>query len=211
MARFILRLLLIGLGLGCVAQVGVVALARSPDPPTVLSYVQERDRGRSVGTYDPASGLTVHRPDRGESGNWSLAYRQWTVYHDVYISPRGTRSGTELFVVSADHSVVRQLTYFRNFPPGDYRIKNVRNNAFPQWSPDGSWIVFVSSQPASKMDVYLIRLDGSDLRRVAADLGTYMPLVRWDELPQQAFHPTPLLLIPALVLAALRHKFRWQV
>jgi hypothetical protein len=208
MTRFILRLLLIGLGLGCAAQVGVVALARSPDPPTMLSYVQEREQGRSVGYYDPRSGLTVLRPDRGATSNWSLAYRQWTVYHGVYISPHGTRHGTELFVVSSDHVILRQLTDIRKFPPSEYRIKNVRNNAFPQWSPDGSWIVFVSSQPATKMDVYLIRLDGSDLRRVAADLGTYMPLVRWDEVPHQEFHPAPLLLIPVLLVAALRQKVR---
>ena len=195
--------------MGCAAQVGVVALARSPDAPSALSFIQERDRQRSVGFYDPVSGVTVRRPDEGSSGDWTFVYRQWTVYHDVYISPRGTRTGTELFVVSSDHAVVRQLTHFSNFPPGEYRVKNVRNNAFPQWSPDGSWIVFVSSQPATKMDVYLIRLDGSDLRRVVRDLGTPMPLVRWDEVPDAPvmgdFSPA-VLLIPTILLAVRLRK-----
>jgi Tol biopolymer transport system component len=74
-----------------------------------------------------------------------------------------------------------------------------RYNTYPQWSPDGRWIAFLSADALSKRDLYLIRLDGSDLRRIANDLGAAAPLVVWKPVPEADFAPALLLfLLPPL-------------
>jgi len=45
-------------------------------------------------------------------------------------------------------------------------------NFGPQWSPDGSWVLFVSGERNTHCDPYLVRSDGTGLRKLA-DRGGY--------------------------------------
>jgi TolB protein len=65
--------------------------------------------------------------------------------------------GLDLWVMRADGSRPVQITH----GPG--------MSAEPEWSPDGRWIAFWNdraSGEATKGDIYVVRPDGSDLRRV---------------------------------------------
>ena len=43
----------------------------------------------------------------------------------------------------------------------------------PQWSPDGGHIVFDGNDGTQSSDIYIVRSDGSDLRRISASTGEY--------------------------------------
>ncbi|MEP7292002.1 MAG: hypothetical protein ABI835_09470, partial [Chloroflexota bacterium] len=167
-----------------------------PEPPSALTFIQQ-DRlfGRMVAYYDLADALTVRNADASLYSNRPIADREWTVHGSVYVSPRSTPTGMDLFVISSDNQILRQLTHIEDFPPVTHQLRNLRNNVYPQWSPDEQWIAFVSTDPLAKMDLFLIRLDGSGLRRVASDLGTPTPLVEWKPVPQRDFTSTLLLVI----------------
>jgi len=77
------------------------------------------------------------------------------------------RDGNEdVWIVQADGTGLRNLT---NHPGSD---------SHPSWSPDGRMIVFCSTRgDGENDDIYTIRVDGSDLRRLT-DNGLY-----WDTFP----------------------------
>ena len=53
----------------------------------------------------------------------------------------------------------------------DYRalLDDPNVDAEPEWSPDGEWIAFVSYREYPNSDVYIMRKDGSDVRRLTED------------------------------------------
>jgi len=74
----------------------------------------------------------------------------------------GSAGGSAIFVVDADGSNLRQLTEDPAWIEGA-----------PTWSPDGEWIAFSSQRDndllqygKTVLDVYIMRPDGSDVRRV---------------------------------------------
>jgi len=76
-----------------------------------------------------------------------------------------TRDGsTEVYTLDVDHLVVRQVT---DFPESDIA------NRFPDWSPDGREIVFVSEDSGGIGDLYVVAADGSGLRRLTSDAARY--------------------------------------
>jgi Tol biopolymer transport system component len=108
----------------------------------------------------PATRITFTINDR-ESRGWS---------------PDGTRIVTQtvkdgvgqLVVLKADGTGLQQITDFPAdtpiFTPGG--IFPVMSGAVtPAWSPDGDWIAFASNHEGN-YDIYLIRPDGSGLRRL---------------------------------------------
>ena len=101
-------------------------------------------RGQFLG--DPHPVTTGSRfwanPDPSPDGAWVVLYSQ--------VGPEG-----DLYVARSDGSgVLRQLT-------GDAAVDRV-----PRWSPDGDWIAAFSDRGGAELHVWLIRPDGSDLRRV---------------------------------------------
>ncbi len=56
------------------------------------------------------------------------------------------------------------------YNPDTKRLTNLTNghgnNISPAWSPDGNWIAFISDRDDPHGEVYVMRADGSDLRRL---------------------------------------------
>lgn len=93
------------------------------------------------------------RPGAEFDGAWSPDGRM-VVYRD---SRRGINDDDEIYIVGADGSGARNLT---NDPANDWG---------PDWSPDGSWIAFNSDRDGGPLSGYLVRPDGTGLRRIAID------------------------------------------
>jgi len=54
----------------------------------------------------------------------------------------------------------------------------------PQWSPDGQWIAFLSTEANDYLAINVIRPDGSDGHTVATSaINPYLPIVRWSPDP----------------------------
>ena len=76
-----------------------------------------------------------------------------------------TRDGsTEVYAMDLDSLAVRQIT--------DFSEPDIANR-FPDWSPDGREIVFVSEDRSGIGDLYIVAADGSDLRRLTSDAARY--------------------------------------
>lgn len=84
------------------------------------------------------------------------------VYRD---SRRGINRNDEIFVMDADGTHRRNLS------------RNPGNDWGPDWSPDGRTIVFNSDRDGLPMGGFLVRPDGSNLRRIPTD--TYVEYPSW--------------------------------
>jgi Tol biopolymer transport system component len=105
----------------------------------------------------------VDRPGPEFDAAWAPSGRS-IVYRD---SRRGINENDEIYIAKADGSGARNLT------------RNPANDWGPDWSPDGRMIVFNSDRYGGILSGYLVSPDGSDLRRIQADV--------WIEYP--AFSP----------------------
>ena len=85
---------------------------------------------------------------------------RFIVYRD---SRRGINDDDEIYIMDADGSSPRNLT---NDPANDWG---------PDWSPDGEWIAFNSDRDGGRIAGYLVRPDGTDLRRIDADVWVEYP------------------------------------
>ena len=107
-------------------------------------------------------------------------------------SPDGRRIVTQsvengvgqLFVLNADGSGLTQITHIPKgapvFSPGGI-FPSMSGAVTPAWSPDGEWIAFASNHEGN-YDVYVIRPDGSDLRRMTNTPQAELS-VGWGSLP----------------------------
>jgi Tol biopolymer transport system component len=84
------------------------------------------------------------------------------VYRD---SRRGINQDDEIYVTNADGTDRRNLT------------RNPGNDWGPDWSPDGKAIVFNSDRDGLPMGGFLVRPDGSHLRRIATN--AYVEYPAW--------------------------------
>lgn len=142
----------------------------SPDGATLL-YATDEDEQDPANQQDlwvmPSNGGTPTRLTKGindrESRNWSPD-GQRIVTQDI-------KAGVgQLVVMNADGTDQRQITEIPRtaptFSPGGI-FPAMRGAVTPAWSPDGAWIAFASNHEGN-YDIYVIRPDGTGMRRLAA-------------------------------------------
>ena len=147
---------------GCVAPCSDTEPAFSPDGTRLVFR-----RGWTIATLDLASGrvaeLTSTAPDHNERPRWSPDGKQIAFSRQDKFG-----NGSGVFVVDADGRNLRQLSS-AGLPA-----------RLPDWSPDGSRIVFTSlvikyvkvagtNTQQMTQDVYTVRPDWTDLRRLTTD------------------------------------------
>jgi len=72
---------------------------------------------------------------------------------------RGAQARADLYVMNGDGSAQRRLR------------RHAGADVDPAWSPDGRWIAFGSGTPASGFHVYVMRANGTGLRRLTTKRG----------------------------------------
>jgi len=120
-------------------------------------------------------GLRVLQVESGEtteltSGEWNDNFPAWSPKGDLIVFASDRDGDWELYTIRPDGSALRRLTS----EPG--------NDAHPAWSPDGLWIAFASARGGFKDeiargiggaqgagDIFVMRVDGSDVRRLTDD------------------------------------------
>jgi TolB protein len=194
---------------GCVAahpaysadgsRVGFVKADFASKPPTV-----------AIAILDLASSkTTVLEKTRVDLGKVNLSQMTWSAdgkeiaYNHEPVGADGEPTNSSIFIASTDGTAVRQLTNPKGLPAGD-----------PEWSPDGSRIVFTTSPGEqgengawSDLAIYTVRPDDSDLRLLCrpCDSGGVHPswtadglhilfygYRSWDLMDPDGMHPLPI-------------------
>ncbi len=190
----------------CAALVLIALGLSRAAPSSGLVFSQfAQPAGRTVVYLDPFTGAALERaaaiheqPDTAITPETEARSPDGT----RTVWPQITEHGVDLFVEDAAGALVR-LTQREAFSAAE-AAPAMRSNTFPIWSPDGQWISFISTDPQARMDLYLVRADGTALRRIYADVQTPMPLgLRWLGLPGQPFQPWLALAAFGVLVAAV--------
>jgi len=132
--------------------------AWSPDGRRLV-FEREGAGGPSIWTMN-VNGTRLHRLTRGALDTSPA----WSPDGKTIAFARYTGSGA-IWLMDADGTNKRQLTTPRG--EGDDQ---------PDWSPDGAWIAFSRETESSRHDIFVVRSDGTGLRRLTRHArGNYMP------------------------------------
>jgi len=135
----------------------------SPPPPrNGLLAIAGADHTTWLVNPDDSQATPIERP----AGVSDLTPTSWSpngsqlLLDGVHSDMQGG-GGEGLFVVNADGSGLRDLSVSLELPPADVQY-------LPHWSPDGSMIEFENDSDApSRTGVYVMRSDGSGMRKIA--------------------------------------------
>jgi TolB protein len=106
--------------------------------------------------------LTSWGENAGDNPDWSPDGK-WILFHNHVDD---TRHQSQIFLIHPDGSGRKQLTHF---PAGTH----VASSTF---SPDGKWVALSKGPEGGNIDVFVMRIDGTQMRRV-----TRSPL--WESAP----------------------------
>jgi Tol biopolymer transport system component len=104
---------------------------------------------------------------------WGYAFMDHAWSHDgswiVFQRPHG-----QLYLVHPDGSALHRVPL--RLPAGTGALN-------PSWSPDGRWIVFSLQRP-DKAEIYIVRPDGTGLRKVTGATGAQEQTPDWETPPR---------------------------
>lgn len=148
----------------------LAASAAGSTPGARILFLQPLANGTDVVETDAdATGYLNLTPGQetpyasDQDGSWSPDGSQV-----VFTSHRDSNVSTEIYVMDADGSDQRRLTH-----DGPEGVQNVGGQPFdfsPVWSPDGGSIAYLKGVGQAD-DVWMMRPDGGDQRRVTVDGG----------------------------------------
>jgi len=144
----------------------------TPPDPAWLSWSPD-SRSLAFAIWDE-DGLNVYKAlvtDDGEAENLTERYGTSSDYYAPTWSPSGEfiafhvsgRSGFHIAAINPDGSGLHVVA--------DWRIRvevyDPGLEAPPAWSPDGKMLAFVSQSPFGDSDVFVVNVDGSELRNLS--------------------------------------------
>ncbi len=105
--------------------------------------------------------------------------RRLTLHNSIDVSPSFAPDSQRLvFTSSRSGSSQIYLTDVNGRPPKRL-TKEGKYNAAPVWSPQGNWIAFIGRSPEQTLELYVIRDDGTALRRVTIGGSTIEDAPTW--------------------------------
>jgi TolB protein len=104
------------------------------------------------------NGQNLKRLTEAENSSFAPA---WSPDGESIVFLSNRRQNTDVFVMTADGTGERALIV-RDVP---------REERDPAWSQDGAWISFSSNREGPVFDLYVIRPDGTDIRRITEQSG----------------------------------------
>jgi hypothetical protein len=121
------------------------------------------------------------------------------------------QAGGNVDVFLTDHDGSRrQLTDFTDFSPSSSERAARRANLYPAWSPDGTWITFISSTVNGRLDLYVVRPNGEGLHHLGDRIRVTIPYApRWvtfDRAPSALWIPLVLIILMTYGILIPVHK-----
>jgi Tol biopolymer transport system component len=110
-------------------------------------------------------------------GTWPMVISSGKHIHEPSISPDGTKIAFQSWLTEPPEICVMNID--------GSNVVNLTNNAlyddYPEWSPDGQQILYVSKESSSTLAVpkiYIMNADGSNRRQLSSDMG-YETMPKW--------------------------------
>jgi Tol biopolymer transport system component len=170
------------------ARDGMLVIAAANDGGTITVMNPDGSNKRVV-FAPPAGGRSrATQPSWSPDGQWiSFSYGGWfynrATQKNVIMRVRRDGSGAETLTAGNENAGFpsysadgKEIVYRVFGEPSGLRVVNVETRKvrvltnemenLPSWSPDGSRIVFTRNMGGANFDVFTIRPDGSDLRRL---------------------------------------------
>jgi hypothetical protein len=167
---FVYLLLMVGvlMLLGLIRMVGAPLAIQYgqffPPEDMIFFHYVDVDHGLNVRQRIPMDVVTIGSSTLSPDGKQRVTAIQNANSADLFII---TEDGARQHIAHLDNFLVAPSEGARKIPS-------------PTWSPDGGWITFVTTNENGSPDLYILRPDGSGLRRVGriSDRGAAM-LPRW--------------------------------